>query len=310
MRLRRFIPLVIWLLLLSSFHLHALGTQESLERLGLGRVEQTAAAQLSSHGRLMIQTRESDIIFHLGGTGESVTAALTGYASTPVRLHTEEASENLNIFTSYEKPQGVTTRELQLDIFVPGDFLGEIHAASSTGDIMLSGIESTAIIAQSAAGNISARHLDTGDMELSSVSGMIEVSDTSATSISINTASGAILLSDFRTPRLTAESASGRIKAEGTASSIAMNTISGSIELSLSEEVTLVETQTVSGSQDIRIPSGVQTSGTLHSLTGKLTNRLAGVQNETTRQNLSWTNENSDARVSAQSISGSVTVGN
>jgi DUF4097 and DUF4098 domain-containing protein YvlB len=310
MKFRRYAPIILWLLLLSSLHLHALGTQESLERLGLSRVEQTAAAHLFKDGGLMIQTREADIVFHSGAAGENVTAALTGYASTHVTLHTEEASGNLNIFTRYEKTQGVTTREMQLVVFIPDNFIGKIHAASSTGSIELSGLASSDILAQTATGKISAQQLNSGNIELSSVSGEIEITDVSASSITVNTASGAILLSEFRSPRLTAESASGRIEAEGSASSITLNTISGSIELAASDDVTQVEMQTVSGNQDIRLPSGVLTSGTLHSLTGKLTNRLPGELRESTHQSLSWNNNASDAQISAQSISGSITVGN
>jgi DUF4097 and DUF4098 domain-containing protein YvlB len=298
------------LFLLGAAAASAQGSYETMERVGLARIEQTAVHEVEANSSLTIQTMDADIHIRKSLVTDTVTAALTGFSSTPITLNIEQVGNNLDIFTDHKRLQGATTKEMKLEVYLPQTFTGEIHLASSAGSIEAPQLVVSGLRIQTASGNITAGEIASSQIMLSSVSGKIELTGSRADLIEVETASGSLFLSRLTASELRAGSASGKVEASGVLDTVTIKTVSGSISIEVTEGSSHIETSSLSGSHTITIPKSEVTSGELKTLSGRIRHDGVEAAVQRTVHGLQWSSDRATTSIYAESVSGQIAVSN
>ncbi|MGM0431183.1 MAG: DUF4097 family beta strand repeat-containing protein [Spirochaetota bacterium] len=293
---------------LAAATLPAVGIQETLGRFGLRQIEESAAGSLSDQQTLSISTKAADIRIIRSEAPGTTSAALTGYASAPIKLQLKEGPRKTFIETKWNRSPGTHTEDLQLDVRIPEDFSGSLELLSASGAVEIPEGAWTALTADSASGSIFINEPTADRLKASSASGSITIQRATVPVIQVSTVSGKVRLNTEKSSEITTRSVSGAINLSGTFSSISVTSVSGAVLIQPNTIFEDIAASTISGTISVELPKGAETYGQISSVSGGLTLNIDGAEKQTERQSLAWNSGEALRRIEAESVSGSIRI--
>ncbi|GAB3483777.1 DUF4097 family beta strand repeat-containing protein [Nocardiopsis coralliicola] len=167
----------------------------------------------------------------------------------------------------------------------------EVDVEARSGEVAVEG--AAGVRAHSTSGEVEARGL-TGAAELSTVSGGIEVEGAAGGRLALNTVSGEIEATGLDLDEIEATSTSGEVSVEGGFDQAVVESTSGAVEVAAARPFGQLSAHSTSGSLELRVPGGAYTVS-------------AGSTSGSVESDVPDT-PGADARITAESVSGSVEI--
>lgn len=300
--------LLAGIMLVTAAALPALGTKESLSKLGMRRIEGSVQDSISSDDSLRIVSTAADITIIRDKKTDRVTAALTGYSSTPIELKLSSVGSHVQIYTDWKKKLGISTKELRLNVHIPTDFSGELSVSSTSGSITVPEGDVRRLRVETTAGDVSLSGITADDIFIKSVSGDIRGRQLVSKELQATEASGNISLSANTEESISISSVSGDTHLSGQAGQITVKSTSGDIELLLDDVRGPLSAASIAGDISIAVPKDAHTFGTISSISGDRTVNIARASSQDSAKSTQYSAGEALYEISASSISGDVTV--
>ena len=143
-------------------------------------------------------------------------------------------------------------------------------------------------------------------IDIESVSGSVKIRDISLREAEIQAVSGSVNISNCDIERLEIEAVSGSIKMEGNYKSVSAQSVSGSIRLESSSELSgRCSFESVSGSVSLAIPASCGYEMEYESMSGSFKDEITGLNGS---KSGSSRNGNGDAKITVNTVSGSIKI--
>jgi len=159
-------------------------------------------------------------------------------------------------------------------------------------------------------GNLSLIGINALDLDLRSVSGKVVAADVKARVLQMKSTSGNVSADNIKAANGVLKSTSGKVKFSGEIAELECKTISGNIEISTGEKLSILAANAVSGKVAIYLSTPEQYNLQLSSVSGGIdTSGFAVVDKSTSgKRSVSVTNRSESKSITASTISGKILI--